>query len=204
MPFRSRQSNAVPLSPALLSVASPHPLQGSPCISSAPAKHVSQCIFEGGRHSAAHLWFLLSSFESLEGGMPPHCPFLIKKKKSSSEDMPIDLRERLRCERETLMGCLPCTLRLGTGIEPETQVCALTGNQNSNLLVFGTMLAPAEPPSQGQPTLFLLSSTLCISSSLELSRTFSNCLPNGQLLQPSLLLFQEPPPTLLLPDALRS
>ena len=35
------------------------------------------------------------------------------------------------------------------GIEPATSVCALTRNGTSNMLVYGMMLQPTEPPSQG-------------------------------------------------------
>ena len=35
------------------------------------------------------------------------------------------------------------------GTWPATQACALTGNQTHSLLVYGTMLQPAEPPGQG-------------------------------------------------------
>ena len=53
-------------------------------------------------------------------------------------------RER---NRETLIGCLLLVPWLGT--EPATQVCALTGDQTYNLLVYGRMLHPADLPGQG-------------------------------------------------------
>ena len=68
----------------------------------------------------------------------------------------IDLRQRKQ-ERETLMcdrtpvSCLPYMPWLE--IEPTTQVCALTGNQTCNLLVYGMTLQPAEPPGQGDTRL---------------------------------------------------
>ena len=65
---------------------------------------------------------------------------------SSLEDIFIDLRERNVDEREKhhsfpLVGA-------GWGVEPTSQVCALTGDQTCNLLVCRTTFQPTEPPSQ--------------------------------------------------------
>ena len=46
-------------------------------------------------------------------------------------------------EREALIGCLRYVPR--TGMEPATQVCALTRNWTPHLLAYGIMLQPPEP-----------------------------------------------------------
>ena len=48
---------------------------------------------------------------------------------------------------KNIIGCLLYAPHLE--IEPEAYVCALTGNQTSNLLVYETMLQPTEPGGQG-------------------------------------------------------
>ena len=61
-------------------------------------------------------------------------------------------RKERRCERETLIGCLP-----DRGSNPPTTcVCALTGNWISKLLVHGMMLQPTEPPGQGRAFVYLM------------------------------------------------
>ena len=54
-------------------------------------------------------------------------------------------RERDR-ERETSIGCL--LYEPWPGIEPATQVCALTGNETHHLWLYRVTLQPTEPPSQ--------------------------------------------------------
>ena len=56
-------------------------------------------------------------------------------------------------ERETSISCLPHASLLG--IEPATQVWALTRNRNYlTFVVYGTMLQPTEPPGQGSLLFF--------------------------------------------------
>lgn len=52
------------------------------------------------------------------------------------------------CERAARIGCLP-------GIQPSTQVCALTGNRTETLWVHGTVLQPAEPPGRAIYILYI-------------------------------------------------
>ena len=62
--------------------------------------------------------------------------------------MLIYFRERRRGEEtETLISCLPNVLQ--SRIEPTTSVFSLSGNQTSNLLVYGTTIEPTEIPSPG-------------------------------------------------------
>ena len=58
-------------------------------------------------------------------------------------------RER---ERETLIVCLLYVPQ--PRIDPTTQACVLTRDQTCKPLVYGTMLQPTEPPSQGPPAFF--------------------------------------------------
>ena len=71
----------------------------------------------------------------------------------------IDLRERVQCERTTSIGCLLYAPR--PGIEPTTQVCALTWNQTSNLLVQRTVFQPTEPLARAAITIFYNSFYFC-------------------------------------------
>lgn len=52
-------------------------------------------------------------------------------------------REKHRCEKETLVGCLLYMSQ--PRMEPTTQVCAMTRIRTSDLLVLGTMLNQAIP-----------------------------------------------------------
>ena len=56
-------------------------------------------------------------------------------------------REKHQCERGTFVGCLLHTPQLGIG--PTTQVCALTGNRTSDLLLCGMMLNQLSHAGQG-------------------------------------------------------
>ena len=64
-------------------------------------------------------------------------------------------REKHQCERET--DWLPF-IYAQPGIDPATQVCALTRNQTHSLLVYGTMLQPADPPGHSCESFYLYSS----------------------------------------------
>ena len=57
-------------------------------------------------------------------------------------------REKHRCERQTSIACLPYAPWRGIKTQPKS--VPWPGNQTCNLLVYGMMLQPTEPPSQGK------------------------------------------------------
>ena len=109
-----------------------------------------------GKHTdTEHYMFLFLFFHfSFFNPHPRMCLLILERKEGKERERNIDVRE-------TSIGCLLYTPQLG--IEPATLECALTQNQTHNLLVYGMMLQPTEPPGQSCMLLVLktLSSLWC-------------------------------------------